>query len=105
MTFCVLQCSAAAAEAEEEDDWEEKADQTPRGPALSAGAQASTSGRKVYTLDWLVKQQNLPQCHEMPNVEQYPELLEQNWQARAGPMVSLPQSHEFHSCHWVALWS
>lgn len=95
MNISVLLCSAAAAEAEEEDDWEEKADQTPRGPALSAGAQATTSGRKVYTLDWLVKQQNLPQCHDMPNVEQYPELLEQNWQARAGPMVSLLPSHDF----------
>ncbi|KAL3146721.1 hypothetical protein ABBQ38_014708 [Trebouxia sp. C0009 RCD-2024] len=57
---------SASGEADD-DDWEQTADRTPRGPNAPQGsAQASTSGRKVYTLDWMLRQQDRPQCQTLP---------------------------------------
>ncbi|KAL3146717.1 hypothetical protein ABBQ38_014704 [Trebouxia sp. C0009 RCD-2024] len=51
----------------DDDDWEQTADPTPRGPTAPQGsAQASTSGRKVYTLDWMLRLQDQPQCQLPP---------------------------------------
>ncbi len=86
----MYQCRSASGDAED-DDWEQTADRTPRGPtAPQASAQASTSGRKAYTLDWMLHQQDQPECQQLPKDFDAGDLVAIGW--RSDPrMVSSPE--------------
>ncbi|DBA73185.1 TPA: hypothetical protein ACH3X1_011264 [Trebouxia sp. C0004] len=66
----------------EDDDWEQTADRTPRGPtAPQPSAQASTSGRKAYTLDWMLHQQDQPECQQLPKDFDAGDLVAIGWRS------------------------
>lgn len=84
----VVVCRSASGDADD-DDWEQTADRTPRGPAAPQGSgQASTSGRKNYTLDWMLHQQDQPECQGLPKDFEAADLIAIGW--RSDPrMVSV----------------
>ncbi len=83
---CALQCRSASGDADD-DDWEQTADRTPRGPTAPQGsAQASTSGRKAYTLDWMLHQQDQPECQGLPKDFEAGDLVAIGWRQQMGPM-------------------
>ncbi|KAL0043356.1 hypothetical protein WJX79_002542 [Trebouxia sp. C0005] len=66
----------------DDDDWERTADRTPRGPtAPQASAQASTSGRKAYTLDWMLHQQDQSECQQLPKDFDAGDLVAIGWRS------------------------
>ncbi|KAL3135011.1 hypothetical protein ABBQ32_007959 [Trebouxia sp. C0010 RCD-2024] len=76
---------SASGEADD-DDWEQTADRTPRGPNAPQGsAQASTSGRKAYTLDWMLRQQDQPECQTLPSHFEAADLIARDWRSQMGP--------------------
>lgn len=77
----MYQSRSASGDAED-DDWEQTADRTPRGPAApQASAQASTSGRKAYTLDWMLHQQDQPECQQLPKDFDAGDLVAIGWRS------------------------
>lgn len=79
------ECRTASGEADD-DDWEQTADRTPRGPNAPQGsAQASTSGRKAYTLDWMLRQQDQPECQSLPSHFDAADLIAMGWRSQMSP--------------------
>ena len=78
-------CRSVSGEVDD-DDWEQTADRTPRGPNAPQGsAQASTSGRKAYTLDWMLRQQDQPECQSLPSHFEAADLIAMGWRSQMGP--------------------
>ena len=78
-------CRSASGDVDD-DDWEQTADRTPRGPNAPQGsAQASTSGRKAYTIDWMLRQQDQPACQSLPSHFEAADLIAMGWRFQMGP--------------------
>ena len=92
----------SASDEADDDDWEQTADRTPRGPNPPQGsAQASTSGRKAYTLDWMLRQQDQPECQSLPSHFEAADLMALGWRSQMGPMQVAPPAPV--PCHLLLL--
>ena len=77
-------CRSASGDVDE-DDWEQTAERTPRG--LTGGPSsgpASTSGHKGYSLDWMLTQQDNPECQHLPQ-DLSGELVVPGWRSYRSP--------------------